>query len=205
MDWLTRFANWSSRMTRAPSIAPIRLREALLAIGMTAALFLGSTRVYAIPPRDTHFANADNAALVVAGSKIYSEACSSCHGRRLQGQALWQLRDQYAGRRAPAHDSTGHTWQHSDEDIFHMTKFGRFAAAPPNAVSYMPAFEHDLKDREILAVVAFIKSRWPIGLRASQAMLNPRLEGMPKNIGHVSWTLPPNCTASIQSWQQNSR
>ena len=190
---------------RAPSNATIGLRNTFLPIALTAAVALGSAIAHAGPSRGAHFADADNAVTVLAGSRIYAESCSSCHGRRLQGQALWQLQDQYAGRRAPAHDATGHTWQHSDEDIFHMTKFGRFAAAPPNAVSYMPAFEHDLSDREILAAIAYIKSRWPIGLRASQAMLNPGLAGMPRNIGNVTWTLPPNCTASIQNWQQSSR
>jgi mono/diheme cytochrome c family protein len=153
----------------------------------------------------THFADADNAALVTEGQQIYQQACSSCHGRRLQGQALWQLKDQFAGRRAPAHDSTGHTWQHADEDLFHMTKFGRFAAAPPDAVSFMPAFEARLSDHEILAVLAFIKSTWPLGLRATQAMLNPGLAGMPANADKLHWTLPPNCIESIQVWQGGSK
>lgn len=152
-----------------------------------------------------HFANADNAALVDEGGQLYALACASCHGRRLQGQALWQLRDQYAGMRAPAHDQTGHTWQHGDEDLFHMTKYGRFAAAPDTYKSYMPAYEHRLSDGQILAVIAYIKSRWPIGLRASQSMLNPGFAGMPKHLDKIQWTLPPNCTASFQNWQEGSK
>jgi mono/diheme cytochrome c family protein len=158
-----------------------------------------------VEPVVPHFADADNAALVTEGQQIYGQACAACHGRRLQGQALWQLKDQFAGRRAPAHDSTGHTWQHADEDLFHMTKFGRFAATPPDAVSYMPAFEGRLSDHEILAVLAFIKSTWPMGLRATQAMLNPGLAGMPANAGKLHWTLPPNCIESIQVWQEGSK
>jgi len=131
------------------------------------------------------------------------ENCANCHGRRLQGQALWQLRDQYEGRRAPPHDSTGHTWQHSDEDLFHVTKFGKFASTPSNVVSFMPAFEHSLSDADIIAVLAFIKSRWPIGMRASQSMLNPDHKGMPADADKVDWTLPPNCTASFQRWGQS--
>jgi mono/diheme cytochrome c family protein len=157
-----------------------------------------------IPPL-AHFANADDAALVSLGKRIYAENCGFCHGRRLQGQALWQLKDQFAGRRAPAHDSTGHTWQHADEDLFHVTKYGRFATAPPNVPSYMPAFEHRLRDGEIVAVIAFIKSSWPLGLRASQAMLNPGFAGMPSQAGKVHWTLPPNCFESIQTWSGTSR
>ena len=134
------------------------------------------------------------------GAQVYADSCANCHGRRLQGQALWQLRDQYEGRRAPPHDSTGHTWQHSDEDLFHMTKYGHFPEAPPGLKSYMPAFETRLSDNEVIAVIAFIKSRWPIGMRASQSMLNPNHAGMPKDADKVEWTLPPNCTASFQRW-----
>ena len=155
---------------------------------------------FAAAPESPHFSDADSEPLVTQGGQIYADSCSSCHGRRLQGQALWQLRDQYEGRRAPPHDSTGHTWQHSDEDLFYMTKYGHFAAAPPGLKSYMPAFEQTLRDTEIVAVIAFIKSRWPIGIRASQSMLNPDHKGMPAGADKVEWTLPPNCTASFQRW-----
>jgi mono/diheme cytochrome c family protein len=161
---------------------------------------LAGVRADAATPELAHFADADNSALVDQGAQVYMQNCANCHGRRLQGQALWQLRDQYEGRRAPPHDSTGHTWQHSDEDLFHVTKFGKFASTPPNIVSYMPAFEHSLSDADIVAVLAFIKSRWPTGIRASQSMLNPGYRGMPKDADKVEWTLPPNCTASFQRW-----
>ena len=151
----------------------------------------------------SHFADADNAALVDHGGELYQTYCGGCHGRRLQGQALWQLKDQYVGRRAPPHDATGHTWQHADEDLFHMTKYGRFAAAPTDIKSYMPAFEHALSDDDMIAVLAFIKSRWPTGIRASQSMLNPGFRGMPADADKVEWTLPPNCTASIQRWSES--
>lgn len=168
-----------------------------------AAMLFAGTLAAAEKPEPAHFADADNAALVDQGAQVYMQNCANCHGRRLQGQALWQLRDQYEGRRAPPHDSTGHTWQHSDEDLFHVTKFGKFASMPATVISFMPAFEHSLKDDEILAVLAFIKSRWPTGIRASQSMLNPNHKGMPADADKVEWTLPPNCTASFQRWGQS--
>jgi hypothetical protein len=66
----------------------------------------------------------------------------------------------------------------------------------------MPAFAGHLTDHDILSVLAFIKSSWPVGIRASQAMLNPGLAGMPKDAAKSSWTLPPNCTAgsSFLQW-----
>jgi len=176
--------------------------RALPTFAKLSVLMFASIRAFAGTPDTSHFADADNDTLVDQGAQVYLQNCGNCHGRRLQGQALWQLRDQYEGRRAPPHDSTGHTWQHSDEDIFHMTKYGHFAAAPPGAVSFMPAFEHSLKDADIVAVTAFIKSRWPTGIRASQSMLNPNHKGMPADADKVEWTLPPNCTASFQRWGQ---
>jgi mono/diheme cytochrome c family protein len=156
---------------------------------------------FAVPPPATaiaHFADADDPGSATLGKKIYMGHCASCHGRNLQGQPLWQLIDEYASRRAPAHDESGHTWQHSDEDIFHMVKYGRFPLAPAGVISFMPPAEGVLNDREILDVMAFIKARWPIGLRASQAMLNPGRAGMPRQASSQEWLLPPTCNALLR-------
>jgi mono/diheme cytochrome c family protein len=179
-------------------------RTCVLIVAAILAAPAGVAAVAATGDPVPHFADADNAKLVERGGEVYRQYCASCHGRRLQGQALWQLMDKFAGRRAPAHDATGHTWQHSDEDLFHMTKYGRFAAAPPAMKSYMPAFEASLSDADIVAVLAYIKANWPIGLRASQATLNPGLAGMPRDADKVDWTLPPICTASFQRWRSLS-
>ena len=145
-----------------------------------------------------HFADAENAAAVLEGKRLYASHCAGCHGRKLQGQLLWQVQDEFAGRRAPAHDQTGHTWQHADEDLFVMTKFGRFATTPAAAKSYMPAYAQNLSDDQILATIAYIKATWPLGLRVSQALLNPDYAGMPRNADTVEWRLPPTCQAALQ-------
>jgi mono/diheme cytochrome c family protein len=145
-----------------------------------------------------HFADAENAAAVLEGKRLYASHCAGCHGRKLQGQLLWQVQDEFAGRRAPAHDQTGHTWQHADEDLFAMTKFGRFATTPVAAKSYMPAYAQNLSDDQILATIAYIKATWPLGLRVSQALLNPDYAGMPRNADTVEWRLPPTCQAALQ-------
>jgi hypothetical protein len=99
---------------------------------------------------------------------------------------------------APAFDETGYTWQHSDEEIFRITKYGKPAKTPPAAVSFMPAFQDALNDRQILAIIAFIKARWPVGLRILQAMRNPGFAGMPANADAADWQLPPNCNAILR-------
>jgi mono/diheme cytochrome c family protein len=153
-----------------------------------------------------HFADADDLSKVLAGKALYQRWCAACHGRRLQGQALWQLNDQYSGRRAPAHDQTGHTWAHSDDELFFMTRQGRFPGTAASAPSYMPAFGNYLTDQQIIAVLAFIKANWSIGLRISQALLNPGNAGMPvAGLDNNDWTLPPNCVISSQRWRTTSR
>ena len=147
---------------------------------------------------DALFADATDTPLTTLGKRVYADYCASCHGRNLQGQSLWQLDDKFAGRRAPAHDETGHTWQHADEDLVHKTKYGRFAAEPADPIPAMPAFAAILDDHQILAALAFIKARWPLGLRVSQAMLNPGLAGMPTDANDVEWRLPPNCNALLR-------
>jgi len=178
-----------------------RLKRWLIGLGIAGAVGASAAGVglarhvaFAHVP---HLADADDQAAVAIGKQLYRQHCASCHGRYLQGQPLWQLNDQFAGRRAPAHDETGHTWQHSDEALFLMTKFGRFEPAAADRPSFMPAFKDVLSDADLLAVIAFIKRRWPLGLRASQAMLNPGLAGMPADAAGIAWKLPPTCMANV--------
>ncbi len=154
------------------------------------------------PTQQSHFADADDAALVARGRLVYARSCAACHGKRLQGQPLWQLRDEYWGRRAPAHDATGHTWGHSDSDLFQMVKYGRFPATDAQASSFMPSYADSLDDEQIVAVIAYIKARWPIGLRLAQALLNPNAVGMPSTQTE-DWTFPPTCTTP--QWRSGSR
>jgi len=169
-----------------------------IAASLTAAIVVGWGAARVPPSAATHIADANDTAMVSRGKRIYAVHCASCHGRYLQGQPLWQLVDDYAGRRAPAQDETGHTWQHSDEDLFEVTKYGRFASAPSRYVSYMPAFRDELSDQQILATLAFIKARWPLGLRVAQAMLNPGHSGMPPDAAEAAWTFPPVCKAILR-------
>lgn len=75
---------------------------------------------------------------------------------------------------APPHDASGHTWHHADDLLFDITRFGGQALAPAGFKSTMPSFGHQLDDAKIWAVLAFIKSRWPAGIRAVQQQRNQR-------------------------------
>jgi len=61
---------------------------------------------------------------------------------------------------APPHDPIGHTWHHSDKQLFDMTKVGP-GALVPGYQSDMPGFEDKLSDADIWAVLSYIESNKP--------------------------------------------
>ena len=114
-------------------------------------------------------ADASNLELVAWGSEIYARSCASCHGAELQGEPNWTVRKADGTLPAPPHDATGHTWHHSDAQLFEMTKWGTAAVVGSGYPSNMPGFSDKLVDEEIWAVLAFIKSDWPDDIQAVQA------------------------------------
>lgn len=112
------------------------------------------------------------------GQALYSATCASCHGANLEGQTDWKRRLESGRMPAPPHDGSGHTWHHSDRDLFTMTKLG-VDALVPDYESDMPAFEGRLSDADIIAVLAYIKSTWPARQRDFQAEVTANDEGRP--------------------------
>jgi mono/diheme cytochrome c family protein len=112
---------------------------------------------------------------VAIGRKLYAETCASCHGVNLEGQPDWKRRLESGRMPAPPHDETGHTWHHSDQDLFTITKRG-VEAVVPGYESDMPPFEGLLTDEQIRAILAYIKSAWPERQRAFQAAVTANAE-----------------------------
>lgn len=110
---------------------------------------------------------ANDQAQIDTGKRLYAEACASCHGASLEGQTGWKRRLPNGRMPAPPHDASGHTWHHSDEVLFRITKDGP-AAYPEGYQTDMLAFGHRLTDEEIVATLTFIKSTWPPEIRAKQ-------------------------------------
>ncbi len=115
-----------------------------------------------------------DAAAVEMGRQLYQHHCAECHGADLRGEPDWRIRKPNGELPAPPHDETGHTWHHSDEHLFAMTKHGMSRFAPPDYRSAMPSFVGRLTDREIRAVLAYVKSTWPAEIRLRQQQLNSR-------------------------------
>ena len=141
-------------------------RTYLVASGLSAlaVLLFGGIAVMLLRPPESaegSMLRPQDAALVALGGQVYAEHCAACHGASLEGAE------------ASPHDGTGHTWQHPDRVLFEMTKFGTsdsLCFAPRD--SDMPIFQNSLSDREIIAALSFIKSRWPEEIQRQHDQIN---------------------------------
>lgn len=123
------------------------------------------------PAADGLVVDPDDRAQVALGQRLYAVHCAACHGRNLEGEANWRKPLPDGSLRAPPHDRTGHTWHHPDQVLFAYTKLGGAKLMRGAVKSNMPGFEGTLSDREIAAILAFIKSRWPKEIRERQATM----------------------------------
>lgn len=116
----------------------------------------------------------DDQEVVQLGGQIYADNCASCHGVNLEGQtANWRSPGPDGKLPAPPHDQTGHTWHHTDELLFNLTKYGLAKVANlENYQSNMPIYDGVLTDEEIIAVMSFIKSTWPQDIREHHDRMN---------------------------------
>ena len=112
--------------------------------------------------------------LVTLGQNIYSENCASCHGINLEGQKNRQNRDDEGYLPAPPHDETGHTWHHPDEYLFSVTKYGIEETLGREYPNNMPAYKTLLTDKQIVAVLSYIKSTWPERIQYQHDQINIR-------------------------------
>lgn len=148
-----------------------RLPRGLLVgiVTVTAAIALGAVFVFGIGGNSQRLrADPADATQVALGEQVYRAHCASCHGEQLEGQPNWRARRADGRMPAPPHDETGHTWHHPDEMLFRMTKEG-LASMVPGYQSDMPRYQEVLTDEEIWAVLAFIKSRWPLKVQQFHA------------------------------------
>ncbi len=150
-----------------PVPALLILAATIIAIGALAGFWWKSgsdNNIIALAP--------DKPELVAAGELIYSNQCASCHGKNLEGQPDWKTPLPNGRYPAPPHDASGHTWHHTDELLFQLTKFGSAAVVGNGHQSDMPGFRDILSDRQIIAVLSFIKSTWPQKIRDNHDLLN---------------------------------
>lgn len=126
----------------------------------------GSGRIYAVTNQGRLFLSPDGgktwrradrlrqegslSAAARKGRAIYRENCASCHGTDGVGEAP-QLGVRAEGL-APALDETMHAWHHTDDNLRLTIREGTGRR--------MPGWGQDLTEREIGAVIAYMKSLW---------------------------------------------
>ena len=149
---------------------------ALMVAGTVAAVLFwpnpGRSAAARLPPGTLFLP--DDRRIVDQGTYIYRVACAQCHGVNLEGQANWQQRGADGLLPAPPHDETGHTWHHTDQVLFELTKYGMQKFAGRDYRSAMPAYRGILTDEEIIAAMSYIKSRWPAAIRRQHDAINAR-------------------------------
>ncbi len=149
---------------------PVALALAAAAV-VTAIVFVVAGPFGAQMP--AHALQPNDAAVLAQGEKIYAAHCAACHGAELEGQPEWRTRAANGLLPAPPHDASGHTWHHPDETLFRITKYGvAKAAGLQDYNSAMPVYEGVLSDAEIVAVLSWIKSRWPQQVRDRHDQMN---------------------------------
>jgi len=153
------------------------LFAALLLITATASVFY----FYTDRQMEEALLQPQNLQLTSRGAGLYAENCASCHGGNLEGEPDWRSTSADGSLPAPPHDETGHTWHHTDDLLFRITKFGTAKAAGLDDLnSNMPAFEETLSDEDIIAVLSWIKSQWPEELQQRHDTLNERTRSLQK-------------------------
>jgi len=85
----------------------------------------------------------------------------------------WRQRDAEGYLPAPPHDETGHTWYHRDDLLFEITKYGASVViGDKDYNTLIPVYAGLIPDSDIVAVLSYIKSRWPEEERQYQEALN---------------------------------
>lgn len=102
----------------------------------------------------------DEASPLGPGRAIYQQRCASCHGVNAEGAPNWQARDEYGELPAPPHNVEGHTWRHSDADLYQMVNKGWRDPFNKTKRLTMPAFGEEMSPEQIRAVITYLKTLW---------------------------------------------
>lgn len=107
------------------------------------------------------------------GQSLYNRWCAHCHGYNGEGQLASTVENtlNLGMKTVPAHDSTGHTWQHPDNLLVQVIKKG--IQNPLNHYQ-MPAFEGTLTDTEINSLLSYMRQWWTDEQRQHQAAVTQR-------------------------------
>lgn len=106
-------------------------------------------------------------ALRSRGEELYQQYCASCHRADLSGDPDWKSPNEDGSYPPPPHDSSGHTWHHSDQVLLEIIRDG--SDFPQTR---MPSFGEKLTDDDIGAILEFFKVSWGPDEREYQRQIN---------------------------------
>lgn len=106
---------------------------------------------------------------VNSGRAVYEQHCASCHGANAEGAPNWQERDAHGELPAPPHNAEGHTWRHSDAELYKMVVKGWRDPFNKTKQLTMPAFGDVLSQDQVRAVITYLKTLWTSEQRQFQA------------------------------------
>lgn len=144
--------------------APGYMSMRRLALGVILVAFSSSAIAQAgdnSPPLDPGQVN--------SGRAIYEQHCASCHGASAEGAPNWQERDARGELPAPPHNAEGHTWRHSDADLYEMVSKGWRDPFNKTKRLTMPAFGEEMSPAQIRAVIGYLKTLWTPDQRQFQS------------------------------------
>ena len=109
------------------------------------------------------------------GQVVYAKYCGHCHGINGEGQEPVSAEKTLAlgYHVVPAHDSSGHTWQHPDALLVQVIEEG---VQNPLHLYIMASYADVLSSEEIVAVIAYMKLWWTDEQRAHQQALTDAWE-----------------------------
>jgi len=116
---------------------------------------------------------------LVRGEAIYDQHCAECHGSDGEGAANWQRQNADNTYPAPPHDSTGHTWHHSNGYLFRTIQGEGGAFDFTGFKSAMPSFGDRLDPQDIRTVIDHLKSMWGSTELAAQSRASGKTRSRP--------------------------
>lgn len=90
------------------------------------------------------------------GEQLFQQLCAGCHGANAELTIDWKKKDSNGKYPPPPLNGTAHAWHHSLQQLKQTIKSG---GVPLGGV--MPAFESNLNDTDMDAVISYFQSKWP--------------------------------------------
>ena len=134
---------------------PVRFLACVVVVAACAPI--GLTDPEGTPARDE----------VPRGKELYQQFCASCHGVDLAGDPDWKTPNDDGSFPPPPHDTSGHTWHHSDQTLIQIIRDGS-----DSPQSRMPQFGDQLTDDDMISILEYLKGHWGEKEREYQRQLN---------------------------------